>query len=112
MKTIVTIVLLLLLSLKTAKSQANLSTADVAELNTIKNEIEGTYQIQLINTRYYPSIQLSLFKEIKEARHQNEDIYIQLSDHHRVFIPPYVEINDPSFVPLDYFGYGQTTQND
>jgi len=92
-----------------SSAQADLSTEKVHELQELKSNLEGTYQIQMIDSRALPTIQLSLFEEIQNKRSQTNDTFIELSGNCRVFIPSHQEIESSTFKPLEYVTYLQST---
>lgn len=93
-------------------SQESLSKEEANALVTLKDQMAGTYQIQMIDTRAQPSIQLILFQEIHDARKENETVYLTVSSNCRVKIVSENEMNSPDFVPLDYWTTINSTQND
>lgn len=86
-------------------AQSNLTPEKVEELTTLKTELDGTYQIQMIGTRSLPTIELSWFEVIHDSREQNETVYITVSDNCRIMVLPQTAIDAPGFVPLEYIGY-------
>lgn len=62
---------------------------------------EGTYQVQIIDSRELPAIPLSLMDTIIVKRHDTEIKYIWLKDNTRVKILPKSLINDPAFTKLE-----------
>lgn len=92
-------------------SQASLSKDEAQALVDLKDQMAGTYQIQMIDTRAQPSIQLSIFQDIYDARKQNETVFISLSPNCRVKIVSVNEMNSASFVPLEYWTTINSTQN-
>lgn len=93
-------------------SQESLSKQEATELVNLKDQMAGTYQIQMIDTRAQPSIQLSLFQEIYDAREQDETVYLSVSSNCRVKIVSVSEMNSSNFVPLEYWTIINSTQND
>jgi hypothetical protein len=92
-----------------SSAQADLSADKVHELQELKSNLEGTFQIQMIDSRALPTIELSLFEEIQNKRSQIDDTFIELSANSRVFIPSFQEIESSSFEPLEYVSYLQST---
>lgn len=75
--------------------------------NTIDNSkpqssvnIEGTYQIEVINTRSQPFIPGNLKQLVIENRNATKIIYLTLGTQVRLKILPLSEINRPGFKPL------------
>lgn len=76
--------------------------------DTVKNHcytIDGTYQIQLINSRSQPLIPANLNKIILDNRDATEIKYVKLGTEVRIKILPLSEINKPDFQPLARIGY-------
>ena len=64
-----------------AISQSELSKQEFTEL---LNEIEGTYQVQMINVRYKPALTSDIYTQIKQERSQNETVFITVTDNIRI----------------------------
>lgn len=56
-------------------SQENLSAQEKDRLLKLSKELEGCYQIQMIDTRYQPVFDLSLIQEINKKIKQDETVY-------------------------------------
>lgn len=82
-------------------SQSSLTKDEAAEYIERFNTAEGTYQIQVIDTRELPAIPVSFIDDIEKARDENEVRFISLKENIRVKILPTVEINSENFKPLD-----------
>lgn len=65
------------------------------------SEIEGTYQIQVINSRNQPSIPGNIDELILQNRHATEAVYVQLGTEVRLKILPLSEINRTGFTPVE-----------
>jgi len=65
-----------------------------------EKEIEGTYQIQVINSRANPFIPGNLKEIIQKNRSQSETIYVSLGTMVRLKILSENEIKRTDFVPL------------
>ncbi len=87
------------------QAQSHLSEDEVKSLVQLKSDLEGTYQIQMIDTRTLPSVELTMFKTIAELRDSEEVVYHRVSDRMRIKILPYKEIEKADFVPLDYYTF-------
>ena len=83
----------------TSYSQENLTEQQVQEYMEIGSQIEGTFQIQMIDTRSLPTFPLELYPMIKEARKENEVIYIYPSGNMRIKIYSKNLIDSENFVP-------------
>tara|TARA_B100000809_G_scaffold232405_1_gene248261 strand:- start:2308 stop:2556 length:249 start_codon:yes stop_codon:yes gene_type:complete len=64
--------LLLISSHLTGFTQSTLIEKETIELNTLLKRIDGTYQIQMIDTRALPRVEIRIAKEIEKKRHQTE----------------------------------------
>ena len=93
-------------------SQESLSKEEATELVHLKDQMSGTYQIQMIDTRTQPFIQLSLFQEIHDARKQDETVYLPVSENCRVKIVSVNEMSSANFIPLEYWTTVNSTQKD
>ncbi len=62
---------------------------------------EGTWQIQVINSRNQPFIPGNIDQMIAENRHASETVYVQLGSEVRLKILSLSEINRPQFIPLE-----------
>lgn len=74
---------------------------ETQRLTQLLQELEGTYQIQIINSRKEIAYNLSLMDIIVAQRHQTEVVYYQLKENVRVKILPFSEINKENFVRLE-----------
>ena len=86
-------------------AQANLTEEEVTELTELKDQISGTYQIQMIDTRSNPTMPLVAFREIDQRRKQSEIVYYQLNVRTRIKILSKDEIDAPGFIapePVKY----------
>ena len=78
-------------------SQSDLSKEQVAIFSQLSKELEGTYQIQMIDTRHLPTIPLDIFPKIKENRKEDVVSYIFIAPDTRVKILPQSVIDDENF---------------
>jgi len=62
---------------------------------------EGTYQLQVINSRNQPFIPANINELVAEKRNATEVVYVQLGSEVRLKILPLSEINKPGFIPLE-----------
>ncbi len=65
----------------------------------------GTFQIQIVNTRINPQIDVSVIEQIEQARKEEQINYIPLGDNIRVMILPKSEINKADYKKLDPYKY-------
>ena len=112
MKALKAILLFSLTSLyfSVGNAQSDLSDDEIAELISLKETIDGTYQFQMIDTRSLPTIQLSLFREIEKRRHDTEIIYYMYSDKMRIMILPRNQISSADFKKLEYLIFIQSNE--
>lgn len=66
---------------------------------------EGTYQVQIIDSRELPTIPLTLMDSIEAKRDEQEIKYVWLKSNVRVKILSKKEISNPSFQPLERVKY-------
>jgi len=65
------------------------------------NKAEGTYQIQMVDTRSLPSIPISLIKTIEEKRDETKLVYFFYKKNIRIKILPKKTILNKEFIPID-----------
>lgn len=92
-------------------SQAELTEQEIQNLLNLKTEVEGTYQIEMINTRSLPTIPLIAYKEIEMRRNKSEVVYYQLNENTRIKIFPIDQIKDPNFRYPEEVIYINTQRN-
>ena len=80
--------------------QAENRKAETNRLMSLLNKLEGTYQIQVIDSREQPTIPLTLMETIELNRHTTEVKYIWLKSNMRVKILSKNEINTSSFIGI------------
>jgi hypothetical protein len=66
---------------------------------------EGTYQIQVVNTRMQPAVPVDILQEVTKKRKKSERTMLSVSEHVRILIFSEEEINDPNFVAPKKFLY-------
>ena len=91
---------MLITGLSISKAQSGSKQNDTKQIN-----VEGTYQIEMINTRDKPSLPVELAKIVSENRDTKEVKYIMLAPKTRLKILPLSEINKPDFKPLNKITY-------
>ncbi|MEJ6582897.1 MAG: hypothetical protein QNL61_10515 [Crocinitomicaceae bacterium] len=79
-------------------SQSWLNQEQVQEYFNLSVALEGTYQIQMIDTRALPTITLDLFPQIDALRLENETSYFNVNQNMRIMILPREVINASNFV--------------
>ncbi|MGZ3901993.1 MAG: hypothetical protein ACXVDC_16825 [Bacteroidia bacterium] len=70
-------------------------------LMTLFNKLEGTYQVQVLNSRDKTEIPLYIMDSIEVKRHVSDVVYFPLKNNVRVMVLPYNVINKKGFVPLE-----------
>ena len=86
---------------KIKKSDEEVAKEETKRLVRLLNKLEGTYQIQIINSRKDIDYNLSLMDVIIAKRHLTDVIYYKLKDNVRVMILPFSEINKINFIRLE-----------
>lgn len=93
-----------------AFGQNNLTEEEVSTYTTMLNKAEGTYQIQMIDTRNSPTFPISLIQEIENRRLEDEVVYYNYKPNIRIKILPKNIINQPNFILVDRIKF--ITSND
>lgn len=73
---------------------------ETLRLKQLAKELEGTYQIQVINSRENPSLSFSFLDEIVAKRHKSDTIYFWPKRDVRIMILPESVIKVSDFKPL------------
>lgn len=94
------LVVLSLFSLK-GFSQTDAGKAETDRLMKLLSKFEGTYQVQIIDSRELAAIPLSLMDTIEVKRDANSVKYVWLKSNVRVKILPTTEITAPNFKSLE-----------
>lgn len=106
MKQIIFIFTLIVLLIPTAGySQNNLTEEEAASYTERFNEAGGTYQIQIIDSRETPAIQVSVIDQIDAIRKENDVAYISLKNNIRIKVLPMSVINAPNFTAVERVVY-------
>jgi hypothetical protein len=84
------------------KAQNAQETQRLAELS---KKLEGTYQVQVIDSRQYFSLPTTYFDSIRVIRHESDVKYIWFQPNMRIMVPPYKEIRKAGFAPLPRVAY-------
>jgi hypothetical protein len=95
MKKVISLFVLFLMFSIISKGQTN---KDSAAKNT--TNIEGTYQIQVVNSRNHPYIPYNLNQLVLDNRDATQVKYVTLGTEVRIMVLPLSEINKPDFKPL------------
>ncbi len=86
-------------------TQSNLTDSEVYYLVELGADLEGTYQIQMIDTRALPTVELSLYKIIEEKRSLNKTIYHYISSNMRIMILSQEAIKNSDFIGIERIIY-------
>ena len=86
-------------------AQSNLTDSEVDYLIELGATLEGTYQIQMIDTRALPTAELSLYKIIEEKRNINKTVYHYLNSNMRIMILPQETIEKSDFIGIERIIY-------
>jgi len=90
----ITILFVSILFISPVFSQENLTKEEVATYISMMETAEGTYQIQMIDTRELPAIPIALIKTIEEHRKENETVYFFYKNNIRIKVLSRYEIQD------------------
>jgi hypothetical protein len=69
------------------------------------NEKVGTFQIQIVNSRSSPQVNVVIIEEIEAARKEHEVTYIPFQDNIRIMILPRETIEQRDFIKVELFKY-------
>ncbi len=87
------------------KAQSNLSEQQVESLILLGHQLEGTFQIQMIDTRALPTVELSLYTIIDQKRDLNKTVYHYINSNMRIMIPSKEAIEKPDFISIERIKY-------
>lgn len=76
----------------TSYCQEGLTKEEVKKYTEMTSELEGTYQIQMIDTRSLPAIPLELIKTIEKKRKDSETVYFFYKNNIRIKVLSYQEM--------------------
>lgn len=93
-------------------SQQGLSKEEVTKYIKMTTDAEGTYQIQLIDTRAKPTTQLSIINSIENKRDDDKVAYFYINNFTRVKVLSRKEINSTAFKPLERYKYISSSELD
>ena len=79
--------------------------AETNRMMDLLNKLEGTYQVQIIDSREMPAIPLSLMDTIVAKRDQEITQYVWLKNNIRVKILSRKEISSPTFRGVTRIAY-------
>lgn len=80
---------------------SGLSAQNSGTVSQQNSSAEGTWQIEVVNSRNQPFIPGNINEIVAEKRHTSETVYVQLGTEVRLKILSLSEINKPLFIPLE-----------
>ena len=92
--------ILFVLMAEAGYSQADLPKEKVQELMALNDQLEGTWQIQMVGTRSQPIIPIDLIERIEAVRSNSEVTYFYFDPVIRIMVLPFEQINAPGFIPV------------
>ena len=75
--------------------------AESKRLMDLFQKLEGTYQLQIINSRDKTELPLYLMDTIQMKRHATDVVYYKYKSNVRLMILPFIELNKKDFKPLE-----------
>ena len=84
-------------------AQSSLSKEEVTKYAEMTIAAEGTYQIQMINTRHNPTVLLSLIQEIENKRDDTKTVFFYMNASNRVKVLSRQEVSSEEFAPIARF---------
>jgi len=82
-------------------SQSNLTEEEATSYAERFNQAGGTYQIQIIDSREKPAINISLIDQIDTIRKENDVAYISVKNNIRIKVLPLSVINANDFTAVE-----------
>jgi len=82
-------------------SQSNLTEEEATSYAERFNQAGGTYQIQIIDSREKPAINISLIDQIDAIRKENDVAYISVKNNIRIKVLPLSVINANDFTAVE-----------
>lgn len=92
--------ILFVLMAEAGYSQADLPKEKMQELMALNDQLEGTWQIQMVGTRAQPMIPFDLVKRVDAIRSENEVKYFYIDPKIRIKVLSFEQINSPGFIPV------------
>lgn len=74
---------------------------ETQRLIALSQKLQGTYQVQVINSREKAAMPLSILDSVEAKRHKTETVYFWLKSNTRVMILPESIINKKGFKPIE-----------
>ena len=85
---------------KTPPQSEEARKAETQRLVKLSQKLEGTYQVQIIDSRESATLPLSVMDTIEAKRQPSQTVYFWLKNNTRVMVPPVSVISKNDFVPL------------
>lgn len=79
--------------------------AETERLMKLYQKLEGTYQIQIIDSREKIAFPLKTLETIEAKRHQTQTTYFWLKERVKIMVLPEVAINKKDFQPVERIIY-------
>lgn len=92
-------------------SQDEKAKKETERLIELNRKMEGTFQIQIFDSREKPTFQLSVLDEINQKRGSTETNYIWLKSNVRILILPKNDIDKKEFKPVERVKYLSSSGN-
>jgi len=97
--------LLFFVSIKIYSQEIPKEKLESKRLMNLYTKLEGTYQLQIIDSREGPTLPLTYMDSVEIKRQQNTTVYLWLKKNVRVMVPSYSVINKQGFSPLERVKY-------
>lgn len=78
---------------------------ETTRLVQLSQKLEGTYQVQVIDSREKVAFPLAMLDSIQAKRRTDKTVYLWLKNNIRISVPSYSEINKKGFVSLPRTAY-------
>ncbi len=69
------------------------------------DKAQGTFQIQIVNSRINPQVDVAVIEEIEKLRKQEEIVYLPFRDDVRIMILPITMMQSAEFKKLETYKY-------
>jgi hypothetical protein len=83
--------------------------AETKRLTDLLHKLEGTYQVQIVNSREKTEFPMLLLDTIVAKRDRTQVVYYQMKPNVRIKILPQNIIESPAFTPLERIKYVMET---
>lgn len=89
----------------TRNQEQNISQSKKERINSLMVELDGFFQLQINNLEYKPLFTQELLERIKVSREDQVDVFIDLDEYSRLFIPSRNSINSDSYRKIENIIY-------